>query len=175
MIAVEQNISRDDRRNEKRARLEKEWVVISDPALRKPIDEYDPLIRDDVKRDYILNGPCQPMSHDFPQRSFGKQKRSFQKKWFKDREWLEYSVSKDAAYCFWCYLFKGDLGPKYGDGVFAKEGCSNWKKALEKFEEHVGSANSQHNDARILFISYKNQAQSISRCLSTSTEVQSVA
>lgn len=32
--------------------------IISDPALRKPINSYEPGIRDDVRRKYILMGPC---------------------------------------------------------------------------------------------------------------------
>ena len=42
---------------------------------------------------------------------------------------LEYSVAKDAAFCFWCFLFK----PVFtGDEAFTTNGFrpfSNWKKS----------------------------------------------
>lgn len=31
---------------------------VSDPALRKPIDDYEPAIRDDMRRQYVQMGPC---------------------------------------------------------------------------------------------------------------------
>ena len=34
--------------------------MIADPRNRKPIDDYEPEIRDQVKRTYALNGPTQP-------------------------------------------------------------------------------------------------------------------
>ena len=39
--------------------------IISDPALYKPINDYDPRIRDKIRRKYVLKGPCQSFSHDF--------------------------------------------------------------------------------------------------------------
>ena len=35
--------------------------LIGDPGKRKPIDDYQPEIRDQVKRAYALNGPTQPL------------------------------------------------------------------------------------------------------------------
>ena len=40
----------------------------SDPARRPRILDYDPNIRDQVRRRYLLKGPCQPRNHKFPQR-----------------------------------------------------------------------------------------------------------
>jgi hypothetical protein len=37
--------------------------IVADPGLRKPIDEYDVNIRDAVRREYLLQGPCQPIGH----------------------------------------------------------------------------------------------------------------
>ena len=103
--------------------------IISDPGLRKPIEEFDVSIRDQVRREYLLRGPCQPIGHMYPQRTIANHQRSFQDVWFKQFEWLEYSVSKDAAFCFWCYLFKSPhKGGKFGEDVFTKTGFNNWKK-----------------------------------------------
>ncbi|XP_062001783.1 uncharacterized protein LOC133718923 [Rosa rugosa] len=40
----------------------------SDPARRKRLLDYDPNIRDQVRRRYLLKGPCQPRNHEFPQK-----------------------------------------------------------------------------------------------------------
>ena len=59
--------------SEKKARIElSEEDIVVDPALRKLIVEYDPQIRDEVKRRYVLKGPCQPLEHNFPMSQFGK-------------------------------------------------------------------------------------------------------
>ncbi|WVZ85457.1 LOW QUALITY PROTEIN: hypothetical protein U9M48_032383 [Paspalum notatum var. saurae] len=42
--------------------------IISDPGLRKPIDEYPFEIRDQVKRAYALRGPTQPIGFIFPRK-----------------------------------------------------------------------------------------------------------
>ena len=42
--------------------------IISDPALRKQIEEYDPKIQDQVRRAYILKGPNQPLVN-FPRKN----------------------------------------------------------------------------------------------------------
>jgi hypothetical protein len=47
---------------------EQVFDVVVDPRLRKPIDEYDVNIRDDVRREYLLRGPCQPISYIYPRK-----------------------------------------------------------------------------------------------------------
>ncbi|KAL6573582.1 ubiquitin-specific protease ubp15 [Orobanche hederae] len=44
----------------------------TDPGLRIRILDYNPNIRDEVRRAYLLKGPCQPRSHDFPYTAFGQ-------------------------------------------------------------------------------------------------------
>ena len=44
----------------------------ADPGLRTSILDYNPNIRDDIRRAYLLKGPCQPMNHNFPYVMFGK-------------------------------------------------------------------------------------------------------
>ena len=136
--------------------------IVSDPALRKPIEDFDVRIRDRIRREYISKGPCQPISHNFPKRKYGQNNRSFQPRWFEKHPWLEYSVSTDAAFCFWCYLFKPINANHFGDESFLKVGFNNWKKALERFNYHVGEVNSTHNAAKIAFDNFINQRQSIS-------------
>lgn len=40
----------------------------SDPGLRPNIMSYPPNLIEQVHRDYLLKGPCQPRNHDFPQK-----------------------------------------------------------------------------------------------------------
>jgi hypothetical protein len=79
--------------------------IISDPGLCIPNDSFAPNIRDDVRRAFIAKGPTQPIGHNFPQ---SHDKMSFQKHWFRQHSWLEYSLKKNKAYRFYCYLFKHD-------------------------------------------------------------------
>ncbi|XP_042396865.1 zinc finger MYM-type protein 1-like [Zingiber officinale] len=105
----------------------------------------------------------------------GKDNRCFREVWFKDRDWLEYSVSKDAAFCFWCYLFRPSNIGFGGDDVFTRSGFINWKKAIEKFNEHVGGVGSAHNEARIQFEGFKNQRQSVEYSFSSEKHELEVA
>ena len=134
--------------------------IVADPGLRPPIHSFNINIRDCIRREYIFKGPCQPYGHNFPKKKYGKDNRGFRDVWFKEFDWFEYSVSKDAAYCFWCFLFKRTVSVP-GDEAFTKNGFSNWKKAMERFREHVGSTSSAHNKARIDFENFKNQKQSV--------------
>ena len=53
--------------------------------------------------------------------------------WFKEyASWLEYSITKDAAYCLYCYLFRPDTSDQGGGDSFVIEGFRNWKKKREK-------------------------------------------
>ena len=55
--------------------------------------------------------------------------RRFVRGWFDDyKNWLEYSIEKDAAYCLCCYLYRPDVGEQSGGDSFIKEGFTNWKK-----------------------------------------------
>jgi hypothetical protein len=68
-----------------------------------------------VTRGYIAKGPCQPWSHEFPIRIISGKPRRFLPDWFAEFTWLEYSVKKDATFCFVCYLFKHKSYSSGGD------------------------------------------------------------
>ncbi|KAL0556436.1 hypothetical protein IC582_004950 [Cucumis melo] len=94
-----------------------------------------------------LKGPCQPRNYTFPFKKFGAKSRQFNPAWFKEYpNWLEYSISKDAAFCLCCYLFKPEVSEESGRESFVSEEFSNWKKK-ERLETHVGGPNSAHNQA----------------------------
>ena len=117
-------------------------------------------IRDRIRREYASKGPCQPHNHIFPKK-YGKDNRSFRDAWFKDNIWLKYSVSKDAAFCFLCFLFKSVFT---GDEALTTNGFGpfrNWKKAINKFRDYVGSSSSAHNKASTDFENFQNKKQSV--------------
>ena len=118
-----------------------------DPGLRRPILSYHPNVRDQVRRAYLQNKPCQPKTHAFPYTNFGTKPRRFNPAWFTQfPNWLEYSTSQDAAYCLCCYLFKPDIGDQSGGDTFVGVGFKNWK-CKKKLGIHVGGPNSSHNNA----------------------------
>ena len=144
--------------------------IVADPGLRKPIEEYGINIRDAIRREYLIRGPCQPIGHVYPKKIQSGRKRSFVESWFKKHAWLEYSVSKDAAFCFYCYLFKQPRPENYGVDAFITMGVSNWKNATQIFREHVGKVDSLHNKARQHCEAFRNQRQSVEHVMSTVTE-----
>ena len=77
-----------------------------DPAFEK--------VNDDNRAFLIQCGPIRP-SIDFPQTDQGRKKYRFSKNWYNEYDWIEYSLSKDAAFCFSCRCF-GTLG-EYGYGT----------------------------------------------------------
>lgn len=58
-----------------------------------------------------------------------KDSRTFQLSWLESFVWLEYSVSRDAAYCFACRQFDINGNKEL---TFKEKGFSNWKNALGK-------------------------------------------
>ncbi|KAI5649931.1 hypothetical protein M9H77_35936 [Catharanthus roseus] len=168
------NVNIEDRGKKPRVEFS-DFEIISDPGLRKPIDSYPYEVRDELRRLYVAKGPTQPCDHKFPQTDFGEIRRSFQKQWFKDFTWLEYSVHKDAAFCFCCYLFGKGQNHKHGDDIFTEVGFKNWKRAKEKFRNHEGAPNSPHSGAVIQLLGFKNQRQNVEYVLSkqsSQTEIE---
>ena len=70
--------------------------------------------------------PSQPRLKTYPRRKIGDRLWSFDPAWFKNREWLEYSVLWDSCFCFRCRFF--DL--KIKQNPFTSGGFNNWKEAL---------------------------------------------
>ena len=137
--------------------------IVADPELRIAIENLHPNIRDAAIRAYILKGPCQPKGHNYPRRIISDRNRSFQEAWFTDNPWLEYSVDKDAAYCFYCYLFKQSRAENYGVDAFTVIGFRNWKDGHKLIGVHGDGID--HNKARKCYQDFKNQRQSVSHVM----------
>ena len=127
-----------------------------------------PNIRDDAKREYVLLGPCQPKGHVYPKRKIYGHNRSFHDTWFTNRAWLEYIVSKDVAFCFYCYLFKPLRVDNFGVESFTTNGFTNWKDGPKLFDDHANYV--LHNKARKDYECYKNQRQSVSHVISRGSQ-----
>ncbi|KAI5324597.1 hypothetical protein L3X38_033670 [Prunus dulcis] len=141
----------------------------ADLGLRIRMIEYDTNIRDEVRRAYLQKGPCQPIGHSFPQSNIVGINRRFIPQWFDEFDWLAYSVSKDAAFCLYCYLFKSNF-EQVGSEAFTGAGFKNWKKGRERIKVHVGPVGSVHNKAREVAINLMNQNTHIEMAVSKHSE-----
>ncbi|KAL9840521.1 putative transcription factor and/or regulators TTF-type(Zn) family [Arabidopsis thaliana] len=144
----------------------------SDPAKRKSILSYHLIQRDEVQREYLIRGPCQPRGHKFKQIAIGKVLRRFNPKWFDlYGDWLEYSVDKEKAFCLYCYLFRDQAGNQGGSDSFLSTGFCSWNKA-DRLDQHVGlDVNSFHNIAKRKCEDLMRQGQSIKHALHKQTDV----
>lgn len=98
-------------------------------------------------------GPQQIKQKQYPLSSFGLQRRCFQDKWFESFEWLEYSVSQNAAFCFSCRLYGKQVSRVNQDALISTVGFSNWKRALDSFRQHETSA--AHKASMLAWREYK--------------------
>ncbi|XP_034897677.1 uncharacterized protein [Populus alba] len=91
---------------------------------------------------------CQPKLAEYPRTESGRQYRRFQYTWFDQFPWLEYSPSKDAIFCFSCFIFENKV-PRHL--TFTTEGFRSWKRVNDGVRcallMHVGSPTSPHNNA----------------------------
>jgi len=100
----------------------------------------------DAPSDLGIEAPKQPKNCFFPFSKFGSKQRRFNVAWYADREWLEYSKAKDAAFCYCCRKFSSRSGCE--SDVFTIAGYKDWTSALESkkgFARHVGSM--QHTNS----------------------------
>ncbi|XP_039036804.1 uncharacterized protein LOC120173794 [Hibiscus syriacus] len=79
------------------------------------------------------------------------------------------SVSKDAAFCFVCYLFKNETTKAAGGDAFFVNGFRGWNRPV-RFRKHVGGINSAHNQAIQKFENLKNFKSSLKVSLDQQTE-----
>ena len=142
--------------------------VISDPGMRRPIDEFGtPEIRDKMIWAYLSKGRSHLIGPNFPKTKFGPDWRRFQDAWYTKYDWLEYSVEKDVAFCFYCLFFKSSSNTSHGHDVFTKKGFKNWKKASENFVSHIGGPTSIHNNARNSCEDFRNKKEIVSYAITS--------
>ena len=84
----------------------------------------------------------QPISNDnfkLTERQIGSKIRRFQKSWFQQFHWITFCTQINAAFCFYCLWIKRNVSvpKKKSEDAFTEIGFINWKKAVEKFNEHA--------------------------------------
>ncbi|ESR41108.1 TTF-type domain-containing protein [Citrus sinensis] len=117
-----------------------------DPVLHISINTYLIDKREYVRMAYINMGSFQPELQKYPSTKYGKQNRRFQLSWFSKFIWLEYSVSKDKAFCFSCFLFY-DTSTKYD--AFIVDGCQNWNN-LKDPSRHIDKRMNAQSSFQVL-------------------------
>ena len=132
-----------------------------DPGTRKQIWEYHVNQCDEIWCAYIKNSPHQPPLETY--KKSGKHNCSFQASWFEYYStWLEYSPTKDAAYCLTCFVFHNPNGV-VGQNTFTIGGFRNWEKVGGKncyFQGYIGKdPNSAHRVTEQMCKDLMNQWQ----------------
>jgi hypothetical protein len=93
-----------------------------DLGERLPIASYPVNDQDAIRRAYILKGPFKPYAHEYAKRKIGTRDRSCSIVWLYKYNWAEYSIKKDAVFCFFCYLFKVKNSKGKGSNAFTVQG-----------------------------------------------------
>ena len=83
------------------------------------------ILPDDISR-CRDDKPTQPQLRNFQKSRDGDRNRSFAVHWYKSYPFIEYSIQRDAVYCFCCRMFPSHSC--FVDTTFTAEGCSRWKK-----------------------------------------------
>ena len=112
----------------------------------------------------LEDNPIQPRNIDFPRNN--KSNRSFNSSWFHKHTWLEYSVTRDAAFCYPCRFFS--CGVQRGDQPFITTGYKNWKNATGMSGRLIRHSQSQrHINACAAWADFKQNQQSQTSIVST--------
>ncbi|KAF0764466.1 zinc finger MYM-type protein 1-like [Aphis craccivora] len=146
-----------------------------DPGNRKTIESAS-------QRKYLVSlGPYQPKLATYPKNSdiaHGKQNQ-FSSLWFKEFPHLEYSVVKDAAFCFICSLFPKGPNRNFAEIAWVKNGVNAWykfksrgKKKSGKLAEHFSSLS--HKLALIDFSNFLSNTNHIDCILNKSNRLNEI-
>ncbi|KAF8376972.1 hypothetical protein HHK36_030343 [Tetracentron sinense] len=149
--------------------------LVRDPGLRLPIWDYPIDQCDEIRCAYIKVGPYQHIFTNYPLFGSVKHQRRFQSSWFKlFPPWLQYSASKDAAFCLPYYLFTKKPTGRPASSAFTIEGFRNWRKVNDgenyAFLSHVGKDPiSPHNVAERSYKDLMSQSLHIEKILQKQT------
>ena len=98
------------------------------------------------------DAPVQPVLNDYPKTS----RRRFNAGYFAQFHWIEYSLNKDAVFCFCCRHFSSTSvysGETQGNIAFIDYGFKKWKDAKALLTKHANS--SRHKSSMTLWLNAK--------------------
>jgi len=101
----------------------------------------------------LVGGPTRPALHNYyPKTNVGKQNRALSATQYDSYDFVEYSISSDAVFCFPCRHFTPSTA--YKDIAFTEKSVIDWNKIKDKPDKH-GSTHS-HMDSMTRWNEYKN-------------------
>uniref|UniRef100_H3ARI2 TTF-type domain-containing protein n=1 Tax=Latimeria chalumnae TaxID=7897 RepID=H3ARI2_LATCH len=86
------------------------------------------------------DGPRCPELKSYPSQIFGTQARFFNRSWYEQYSWLEYSIALDATFCFACRHFAHVRQSGHTETAFTHDDFRNWKKASVSLKTHDTAA-----------------------------------
>lgn len=110
----------------------------------------------------IETGPSRPILTSYPLSEFKNSKRAFTPFYFKKFDWLEYSIKKDAVFCYACRIFSSNNK----EVSITEKGISNWKKIGEKLEKHASS--DSHLFSMAKWHNYRKPTDTVASAISSS-------
>ncbi|XP_058733887.1 uncharacterized protein LOC131605559 [Vicia villosa] len=112
----------------------------TNPGKRSQILEYHPNDQDEVRRAYLVSGPCKIKLTEYESTNIGGKERSFQYSWHEEYDWLEYSVEKDVVFCLPFYVCYNGTS----NYAFVVTDFKGWN-LKHKFNKHVGKKPNSHH------------------------------
>ena len=115
-----------------------EEIVLSVPS-HDPGERYK--VNSLTEKKYIIKlGPHQPKLSVFPQHEDIPQRKQcrFFSVWYASFPHLEYSISKDAAFCHMCSLFSSGPGREHADAAWSIDGMRQWHKMTSRGTKKKG-------------------------------------
>ena len=97
----------------------------------------------DSQKEYLIAvGPHQPVLPVYPNDAKiceeGHKQAHFNPGWYKEYPHLEYSLAKDAAFCFVCFLFHSTPCSDQAENSWHKDGVRGWHKFKSRGKQKKG-------------------------------------
>ncbi|KAL4083558.1 hypothetical protein QTP88_028874 [Uroleucon formosanum] len=119
--------------------------ILYDQTEYNSLIDHDPGKREKIvtasQRHYLISlGPHQPKLTSYPRnKSINTNKqRQFSSRWYIEFPLLEYSIEKDSAYCFVCFLFPNGPDREFSDNAWVTEGVRVWHKMKSRGKNKPG-------------------------------------
>ncbi|XP_060855121.1 zinc finger MYM-type protein 1-like [Metopolophium dirhodum] len=117
----------------------------------------------------LVSGPNRPIQKEYPKSKFGSQNRAFSSSYYANFEWLEYSIKKNAVFCYACRMFANNFG--YTEDTFIKTGFNNWKKISSKLASHAGTKIHVQSTVRLSEYVFSKKSGSVLSKMCTANKV----